>query len=187
MKQKNILVISSVSGGGKNTVIKELLKKMPEKFVVAITATSRLPREKEIHGVHYYFLSREDFEEKIKNNEFLEYAIVHENYYGVPLSELQRVGDKILILNIDYQGMRTLKNKFPEQVLSIFLLPPDERTWFKRLSSRNTETYEQLEIRLRDGIKEIHSSEEYDYRVINDDLQSCVNEIIQILQNEKML
>lgn len=187
--KKEILVISSVSGGGKNTIITEIMRRFPLNFQLAITATTRKPRVNEVHGKDYYFISTEEFIKMIESNELIEHAKVHENYYGIPLSELQKAQKehKTLILNIDYQGLRTIRSKFPDSIISIFLMPPSEEVWLKRLNARNTESREQLEIRIQQGKIEIEASKEYDYIVINDDLQRCVDEIITILKKEGIL
>jgi guanylate kinase len=184
--KKEVIIISSVSGGGKNTIIREILKSYPDKFRVAITATTRKPRSNERHGKDYYFLSKEEFIKMIENNQLIEYAKVHENYYGIPLWELHKALEekRILILNIDYQGMRTIKNKFNNKVLSIFLMPPSKEVWLERLKKRNTESEEELKIRIYEGEKEIEAAKEYDYVVINDDLERCKEEIISILKKE---
>jgi guanylate kinase len=184
--KKEVIIISSVSGGGKNTIIREILKSYPDKFRVAITATTRKPRSNERHGKDYYFLSKEEFIKMIENNQLIEYAKVHENYYGIPLWELHKALEekRILILNIDYQGMRTIKNKFNNKVLSIFLMPPSKEVWLERLKKRNTESEEELKIRIYEGEKEIEAAKEYDYVIINDDLERCKEEIISILKKE---
>lgn len=186
---KDILIISSVSGGGKTTIIRELIKKYPRNFHLAITATTRKPRLNEVDGQDYYFFSEEKFSEYIEKGLFLEYAKVHSHFYGVPVLELEkaRQNGKILVLNIDYQGMRTVRTKFPSQTVSIFLLPPSEEEWIRRLRARNTETEEQLQIRIQQGKKELEAAKEFDYRVINDDLQECLREIIVILKKENMI
>lgn len=189
MNKFKILVISSVSGGGKNTIIREILKLYPEYFYLAITATTRPKREGEIPGKDYYFLSKEEFTDMIQKNQFLEYAIVHNNYYGVPISEIQKSKEqkKNLILNIDYQGLRTIKQKINEKIVSIFLKPPNEEVWLKRLRSRNTDSEEAIQIRLREGKKELEASKEYDYIVVNDKLEICIEEILNILKKEKFI
>lgn len=187
--KKNILIISSVSGGGKNTIINKLLEKYPENFKVAITATTRKPRSNEINGKHYFFLTEEEFKNKIENNQFIEYARVHNYYYGIPLSELENAlkENKKLILNIDYQGMRTIKKQFHNQTLSIFLKPPSEEVWLERLKKRNTESNQELLIRIEEGKKEMEAAKEYDYIVINDNLEDCVKNVINILQKEDLI
>ncbi|MCS7204494.1 MAG: guanylate kinase [Leptospiraceae bacterium] len=187
--KKEILIISSVSGGGKTTIIREILKRHPERFHLAITATTRKPRHKEIHGKDYYFISEEEFQNYIKEEKFIEFAKVHQNYYGVPIFELENAKkqNRVLILNIDYQGMRTVKKKFSSKTLSIFLMPPSEEVWLKRLRSRNTESEEEIQIRIQEGKKEIEAAKEYDYIVINDDLEICLQEIQSILKKEFIL
>ncbi len=187
--QKNILIISSVSGGGKTTIINELIKLFPNRFRVAITATTRSPRKNEIDGKHYYFLSHDKFQQMIQENQFIEYAKVHGNYYGIPNWELDKAIEekKILILNIDYQGMRTIKKNYPYSVLSIFLMPPSKEIWLQRLKKRNTESEEELQIRIQEGEKEIQAAKEYDYIVINGELNECIHQIIDILKKEQLL
>lgn len=189
MNSFKILVISSVSGGGKNTVIREILKLYPKDFYLGITATTRSKREGEIPGKDYYFLSKEEFMDMIQKNQFLEYAIVHNNYYGVPISEIQKSKEqnKNLILNIDYQGLRTIKQKINEKIVSIFLKPPNEEIWLERLKSRNTDSEEAIYIRVREGKKELEASKEYDYIVVNDKLEICIEEILNILKKENFI
>ena len=187
--KKNILIISSVSGGGKTTIINELLKLFPHRFRVAITATTRSPRTNEIDGKHYYFLSYDKFHQMIQENQFIEYAKVHSNFYGIPAWELDKAIEekKILILNIDYQGMRTIKKKYPSNVLSIFLMPPSKEIWLERLKKRNTESEKELQIRIQEGEKEIQAAKKYDYIVINGELNECIHQIVDILKKEQML
>ncbi|MFN3605468.1 MAG: guanylate kinase [Leptonema sp. (in: bacteria)] len=189
MKDFKILVISSVSGGGKNTVIKEILKIYPENFYLAITATTRNMRNGEIPNKDYYFFSKEDFNKMIQEEKFLEFAIVHNNYYGVPVWEVEKSKElnKHLILNIDFQGFRTIKKKIEERIISIFLKPPNEEIWLERLRKRNTDSEDAIKIRIQEGKKELEASKEYDYIVINDDLKICIEEIINILKKENFI
>ncbi len=189
MKDFKILVISSVSGGGKNTVIKELLNTYPNDFYLAITATTRPKRLGEVPNRDYYFFSKEEFTKMIQENQFLEYAEVHGNYYGIPISELEKSKtlNKKLILNIDYQGLRTIKGKLKEKITSIFLKPPSESVWIERLKKRNTDSEEAIQIRLQEGKKELEASKEYDYIVVNDDLSICIKELIEILHKENFI
>lgn len=183
-----IAVLSSVSGGGKNTVLHRLLERN-DRLYAAVTATSRRPRAGEVDGIHYHFLSPEEFRSRIEKGEFLEYAEVHGNLYGVPISEVDRASHagKTLILNIDVQGMTTLKKRYGSRVISIFLLPPDEKTWESRLRSRGTESEEEVQLRLRIGREELARAGEFDHQVINDDLDQCVQRIEEILREERAI
>jgi len=128
-----VIVISSVSGGGKTTLIHRLLERS-ERLQVAITATTRAPRAGEVDAVHYYFYSEEEFQKKIERDEFIEHAFVHGNHYGVPLLPVLaclREG-KSVILNIDVQGMITIKQKLNDSMISFFLQPPSLEIWEER-------------------------------------------------------
>lgn len=182
VSDKKVIVISSVSGGGKTTVIRRLLANH-NRLISATTATSRQPRQGETNGVDYHFFTKDEFRQKIDNHQFIEHAEVHGNLYGVPLSEIERAEQekKILILNIDVQGMQSLKIKFDHGLLSIFLLPPDQQTWEKRLRSRGTDSEETIQVRLEQGRKELELANQFDYQVVNSDLDECVKKIEQIL------
>jgi guanylate kinase len=181
-----LVIISAPSGGGKDTVIERLVKKLDD-AVVYITATSRKPRPGEIHGQHYYFYSPEKFREEIEAGNFLEWSIVHGEFKGVRRDVL---GDtlrdhKIVIVKPDPQGMRKIKSQLPE-VLTIFIMPPSIE-WLKRhLDIRGTETPEQVEIRLRNAEIEMAAAPEYDYVVVNEDgkLDQTVDEIAEIIRKE---
>ncbi|MBW7857945.1 MAG: guanylate kinase [Leptonema sp. (in: Bacteria)] len=180
-----VIVISSVSGGGKTTVIRRLLAKH-NRLKSAITATSRSPRHGEVDGIDYHFFTEAEFRQKIADGEFIEHAEVHGNLYGVPVSEIESAKneEKILILNIDVQGMQSLKQKFDTLLLSIFLLPPDEQTWESRLRSRATDSEETIQLRLKQGRTELQLAHTFDYQVINSDLDECIRQIEQLLVKE---
>lgn len=184
----SIVVLSSVSGGGKNTVLHRLLEKH-SMLQVAVTATSRRPREGEVDGVHYHFMTPEDFQRRIADGGFIEHAQVHGNFYGVPAFEVDRVRaqGKVLMLNIDVQGMRSLKERFPGDVVTIFLLPPDEAVWEQRLRHRGTESEEDIQLRLQIGKRELSEADQFDYRVVNDDLDRCVADVERILEQTGVL
>ena len=189
MSKNRIIIISSVSGGGKTTLINRLLEK--EKSIdLAVTATSRLPREGEVNGIHYHFYSPGKFQRMIDNGEFAEYAIVHANYYGVPMESLNGPlrENKSVMLNIDVQGMRTIIEKSgKENVITIFLLPPDRKVWEERLRKRGSNTEEDIGIRLKEGLREMDQSNLYDHVVVNDDLEKAVDEVLAILRRENVL
>jgi guanylate kinase len=183
-----IIVISSVSGGGKTTLINRLIQNHP-KLRVAVTATSRPPRTGEIHGLHYYFLPESEFDRMIEKNELLEHATVHGNHYGIPGIQVEnQINSGVsLILNIDYQGLETVKKKMPESVVSVFLLPPNPEIWETRLRSRGTEDEKTIQMRLEQGKRELEESEKYQYKIVNDDLEKACSELEKILIKEGAL
>lgn len=187
-KRSKVVVISSVSGGGKTSLIRLLLRNN-QSLHSAITATSRPPRPGEIDAVDYYFFSREEFEARIARGEFLEHALVHGNYYGVPMKPVEeKLAQGIsVILNIDVQGMRSVRERFKGRVVSIFLLPPDRDTWETRLRERATNTESEIRLRLEEGLREMAAAEEYDYRVVNDFLEQAAGEVSAILEEQGVL
>lgn len=184
-KEPRVVVISSVSGGGKNTVVRNLLS-TTSNLAVAITATSRAPREGEIHGKDYLFLDRAEFEKKIEQGDFLEHAIVHGNLYGVPESSVREILDKgqSVILIIDVQGRRHIKERLGPRVVSIFLEPPNRKEWEERLRHRGTDSEADIELRLKDGLEELEEAKSFDYIVTNDSIEKCSQQILQILERE---
>lgn len=182
------IVISSVSGGGKNTIVSNLTERNPS-LSVCITATSRSPRPGEKHGKDYLFFSTEDFKEGIEKDEFLEYAEVHGNYYGVPEKEVLAAIEegRSVILIIDIQGMRSVKSRLKEKALSVFLMPPDHEEWERRLRGRGTESEEQIVKRLERGKIEIAAAHEYDFVVVNDSVEECTARLEKILKEQKAL
>ncbi len=187
--RSRVIVISSVSGGGKTSLISRLIEKHGEHLHVAVTATSRSPRSNESDGIHYHFYSADEFKRKIAADELLEYAEVHGNFYGVPAApvEAKLAGGISVILNIDYQGMRTVREKLGERVLTIFLLPPDRDVWEQRLRSRGTDSEADIQLRLQQGETEMKVANEYDYFVMNDILDRAVDEVVLILRKEGIL
>lgn len=180
-----MIIISSVSGGGKTSLISRLIRDHTD-LHVAVTATSRAPRANEVEGKHYFFYDAADFEHKIQAGEFLEHARVHGNYYGVPAAPVEaKLADGIsVILNIDVQGMRTVKERMGDRVLSIFLLPPDRESWEDRLRNRGTDSEEDIQLRLEQGIGEMAAADEYDYQITNDMLERATGEVSFILRQE---
>jgi len=184
MKGK-LFIISGSSGVGKGTIIKELLKKA-ENLSLSVSSTTRKPREGEIHGKNYYFMTREDFENSVKNDEFLEWAEFSSNKYGTSkkaVEELLNKGINVL-LEIEVQGALQVKRKIPEAVL-IFILPPSREELEKRLRGRGTESEEAVLKRL-DAIEfESKEAEKYDYKVVNDVVGRAVGEILSIYERYK--
>tara|TARA_B100001939_G_scaffold190974_1_gene164285 strand:+ start:11137 stop:11709 length:573 start_codon:yes stop_codon:yes gene_type:complete len=187
-KEPRVVVVSSVSGGGKNTIVRHLLEKTSD-LAVAITATSRDPRPGEEHGRDYLFLDPEDFENRIAKGEFLEHARVHGNLYGVPESSVKEILDRgqSVILIIDVQGRRHIKERMGQQVVSIFLEPPDLKQWEERLRHRGTDSEKDILLRLDDGLKELEEAKQFDYRIVNDSIEQCTSDILKILEKEGAL
>ncbi|MCB1168487.1 MAG: guanylate kinase [Leptospiraceae bacterium] len=187
-KEPRVIVISSVSGGGKNTVVRHLLESTSE-LRVAITATSRKPRSGEVDGKDYLFLDREVFQSKIENGEFLEHATVHGNLYGVPESSVRAILDsgKSAILIIDVQGRRHIKERLGQRVMSIFLMPPDKEQWEDRLRHRGTDSESDIRLRLQDGLHELEEANQFDYVVTNDSIENCSEKIKDLLRQEGAL
>ena len=176
-----IFVTASPSAGGKTTINRRLIKTDPG-LALSISFTSRSPRKGEREGHDYYFVSESEFKKKIREGDFVEYARVHGSYYGTSiskLSELMESGFDVL-LEIDVQGARQIKEKYPESCL-IFILPPNFEVLSKRLQARQTETGVEIEVRLRDAKKELEEVSNYDYIVVNDDLEDAVNDMKMII------
>ena len=185
-KKKGILtVISGPSGCGKYTVIQELLKKRG-KIWLSVSCTSRLPRPNEENGKDYYFLTKDEFKQKIDNNEMLEYAEYADNYYGTPKEYIQSHLDngEDVILEIEIQGAMKIKALLPE-TLFIFILPPSMKELKKRLENRNTETKDKIDKRFKQAYTEINELSKYNYVVINDEIENAANKIDAILTAEK--
>ncbi len=180
-----LIVISGPSGVGKNTVIDNLFKRTPG-LRYSVSATTRAPRPNEIDGQHYFFLTETEFQKKIGNGEFLEWAKVYEHYYGTPkqyVKQLLESGEDV-VLDIEVQGAIQVKRSLPEAVL-VFLAPPSLTELKKRLIGRNTERETELEKRLQYIETEFQSVPQYDYLVINQEIDLTCERIECIIQAEK--
>lgn len=188
MNNKGILiVVSGFSGSGKGTLMKELLKRYEEKYALSISATTRRPREGEADGREYFFKTHDEFEKMIAKKELIEYAKYVDNYYGTPktyVDEQLSLG-KDVILEIEIQGALKVKEQFPETLL-LFVTPPDVETLRNRLVGRGTETMDVIESRMAQAAREAEGMEQYDYLIINDDLDTCVEEMHQIILSEHL-
>ena len=185
MNQKGILiVVSGFSGAGKGTIMKELLKKY-DNYALSISATTRGPREGEVDGREYFFKTREEFEKMIAKDELIEYAMYVNNYYGTPKAyvEEQLNAGRDVILEIEIQGALKVKEKFPETLL-LFVTPPTAEILKNRLVGRGTETMDVIEQRMKRACEEAEGMEKYDYYVVNDVLEDCVEHVHQIIQAE---
>lgn len=182
MQKKGILtIISGFSGSGKGTIVGKLMERY-DNYALSISATTRTPRPGEVDGREYFFLSKEEFEKMIAKDELIEYAKYVENYYGTPKAYVEQklAEGKDVILEIEMQGALQVKKKFP-QTLLLFVTPPNATILRERLVGRGTETMEVIESRMRQAVAESEKMKDYDYLIINDDLETCVKETHEII------
>ncbi|NLT98208.1 MAG: guanylate kinase [Christensenellaceae bacterium] len=186
MEKGLLIVLSGPSGTGKGTVCKALLKKHPE-IALSVSCTTRPPRAGEVHGKHYFFMDREDFEKRIAEGAFLEYANVFSNFYGTPRGFVEETlaQGKDVLLEIDVQGALQVKESAPDGVF-IFLIPPSMEELEKRIRSRATETEEKIRERLGKANAEMSLMDKYDYVIVNDEVDRVVEKIESILTAEKL-
>ncbi len=186
MKERGILtVISGFSGAGKGTLVKKLMSEY-DNYSLSISMTTRQPREGEQDGVHYFFIDREKFERNIEAGLMLEHAEYQGNYYGTPKEyvEQQLAAGRDVILEIEYLGAFQVKKMMPEALL-LFVTPPSANELLRRLRGRHTETEEQIQGRMKRAIEEAVIVDRYEYILLNDDLDTCVRETHEIIQNAK--
>lgn len=181
-----LLVLSGPSGSGKGTVSEALMKNNDD-IIFSTSVTTRTPRPGEVNGENYFFATREEFEKMVENDELLEHAFVHTNYYGTPkkfvFDEIAK--GEIVLLEIDVQGALQVKKKYKEAVF-IFLIPPTMDELKSRLVKRDTETEDEIETRYRNAFRELDFVGEYDYFVINDVIDNAVKDIETIIAAEKL-
>jgi guanylate kinase len=182
-----ILILSGPSGAGKSTIIHRAESEIGP-FYFSISTTTRPPREGERHGVDYYFVSREDFEREIAAGEFLEYANVHGNYYGTSLKPVREAlaEGKLVIFDIDVQGHRLARERMGDLITSAFITPPSLSELERRLSGRSTDDPETIRRRLENARKEIEALEEYDFLIVNDDLEEATRHFVTIARAARL-
>lgn len=183
MKHGKLFVFSGPSASGKGTICRELLKK-PDTWL-SVSLTTRQPREGELHGVHYYFVTREEYDRTVEEDGFLEHAEIYGNCYGTPKKyalEHMAAGEDV-ILEIEMQGALQIKKAYPEAVL-IFVLPPSLQELRNRIRKRGTESEEQIAVRMKTTLEEIGLLEKYDYFLINDDLEEAIETARSIMKAE---
>lgn len=184
MKKRGLLiVVSGFAGSGKGTLMKRLTGDY-ENYALSVSMTTREPRPGEVHGREYFFVSKEEFEQKIRNGGLIEYAVYVENYYGTPRAyvEEQIEAGKDVILEIEVQGALKVKERFPDAVL-IFVLPPSVEELYQRLKNRGTETEDVIRKRMRRAAEEVSVIEKYDYIMINDELEESVKRLHGLIES----
>ena len=182
-----ILIISGPSGSGKSTLLNRLLKEENDLYF-SISSTTRAPRQGETEGVNYYFISEDEFKKGIDADEFLEWARVHGNYYGTSLKPVLKALEegKIAIFDIDVQGFNIAKSKFAQNITSVFITTASKNELKSRLQNRGTDSAETIEKRLINAVGEMEHILEYDYFLINDDLQNCYENLRGILRSMRL-
>lgn len=179
-----MVVVSGFSGVGKGTIMKLLTEKY-DNYALSISATTRMPREGEVHGREYFFHTKEDFREMIARDELVEYACYCDNYYGTPRAyvESQMSQGKDVILEIEIQGALKIKEKYPDTLL-LFVMPPNAETLRQRLIGRGSESLDVIRARLERAAAEAEGIESYDYILVNDDLEQCMEEMHRLIQSQ---
>ena len=187
-KKGGMFILSSPSGAGKTTLVKKISKN--NNFSVSISHTTRMPRPKEKNGKDYFFVSKNYFKKLIKKKEFIEHAKVFDNYYGSSkrlIIEKLKQG-KNIVFDIDWQGTRQIKNKnLNYKLVTIFILPPSKKELLKRLTKRENKNMKTVKKRMKEFKKDLSRWKEYDYVVINDNLQKCYKNIMEIIKRKNKI
>jgi guanylate kinase len=180
-----VFIISSPSGGGKGTLIREVLRSVPN-IGYSVSYTTRKRREGEVHGREYFFVEPEEFQNLIAADEFLEHAEVHGNFYGTSVKQVlsETAAGRDVILEIDVQGAESIKKKMPEAV-GIFILPPSFEVLKARLTARETETEEDLRLRLKNAKSEVERYTDFEYVIVNDDKEIAAGELAAVIVAER--
>jgi len=184
-RKSMIIVVSSPSGGGKTTIVNALLSKV-RGIKRSVSHTTREPRNDEKEGTDYMFVSEEDFHQKAERGDFLEWEQNFGHFYGTSQGKVREMmeGGEDVILSIDVKGARLVKKAFPESI-SVFIMPPSMKALSERLTRRNTEQSKQMAQRLKESEKEIASADEYDYLIVNEDVDDAVGEMKIIIEKER--
>ena len=182
----NLIIVSAPSGAGKTTILKEVVRRS-EGLVFSISHTTRLPRQGERHGEDYYFVTGDEFEQMIKDGAFLEWARVHDNYYGTaiaPIREKLAAGFDV-ILDIDVQGAEIIRQSGSIEFTDIFIAPPDRAELERRLRKRGTEDERSISKRLANSVEEMAQSEKYRYLIVNDKVEKAVAELSGLISEKR--
>ncbi|WP_031347892.1 guanylate kinase [Sulfurimonas hongkongensis] len=189
MYKKNgvVLVLSGPSGAGKSSLINAIIDDIGD-YYFSISTTTRPMRKGEVEGVHYYFVSKEEFQKDIEQDLFLEYALVHGNYYGTSLKPVKEAlsQGKLVIFDIDVQGNTAIKNRLGDITTSVFITPPSLSELKKRLINRSTDSKEVIENRIKMAKREIQRTSEYDFVIINDDFDVAASVLKQIAKTARI-
>ena len=187
IKKGKIIIISGPSGVGKSTIVKEIIKNKNLNLKFSVSLTTRKPRLGEVNGVNYYFVTKDEFLDKIDDGDMLEYAVVYNgNYYGTPKDQVEKKLEQGIdvILEIEIEGAAKVNETMPEGIF-IFIMPPSMRELKRRLIKRNTETKEQIIERFKRAYREINEVSKYNYIVINDEVEKAVSKVESIIKAEK--
>jgi guanylate kinase len=176
-----LFVITAPSGTGKNTII-EMVRKDLKGLGYSISHTTRAPRNGEIDGVHYYFVGKKQFEKMIQAQEFVEWAVVYNELYGTSISSVRsaQVSGKDVLLDLDIQGARQIKKRFPDST-SIFIVPPSLQTLRERLEKRSSYDGTDIDLRMTEALQEIRECRDFDFLIVNDDLRQAVREVEAVI------
>ena len=183
--QKFLLAVSGPSGAGKGTIL-AALKNQPEKYQFSVSYTTRAPRPGEITSHHYHFITENEFKQTIVAEEFLEYEIIHHNYYGTKRKDLEQIieSGKIAVLEIDVKGVANLRKNYTGQIVSVFIEPPSLDILTRRLRERGTEDAATVQLRVSRYQEEMKFQSQYDYVIINDTVEQAQKELLEILKKE---
>ncbi|HUT69343.1 MAG TPA: guanylate kinase [Desulfatiglandales bacterium] len=176
-----LFVITAPSGTGKNTII-EMVRKDLKGLGYSISHTTRAPRNGEINGVHYYFVGKKEFEKMIQAQEFVEWAVVYDQLYGTSISSVRsaQVSGKDVLLDLDIQGARQIKKRFPDST-SIFIIPPSLQALRERLEKRSSHDGTNIDLRMTEAVEEIRECRNFDFLIVNDDLRQAVREVQAVI------
>lgn len=184
MEQGKLIIISAPSGSGKSTIIGRIMQDESLRLEFSVSATTRPRRGQEVHGVDYYYLTQEEFEQMIENDQLVEYQEVYEGrYYGTPKSEVERITSegKNVVLDLDVLGGVNVKQMYGDRAISIFIQPPSVEVLRERLIKRGTDSMEDIENRVNKAEFEISIGPQFDHTVINDDLDTAINEVHDLI------